>query len=384
MNIRHILKSAIIASFPIWGATLSDLKADAPRALTGDFDFCYCWYDFGTGLLADTWETSKYEFIEYTGIGNEYLIAGFMKEGLNPDPEDSSFTVETVRAYYDSADRSFTIPGNQYLFTYTNDEFSVEISAIGVKYDKNGKLTPDKDMDIVLKWNEYGFRTDPESECVAILFGKYFDTTDSYSGFGLATQPALCPWNGTMIYLVAPSLEQEAMPYTCNVWAEAVADKLSLFNFADSGYGNLSVFENNTRTRTLKGEDIKLQELTDILGDKTFLTAADFTSDYEAATADGKTVLTAQYSISQGATMILQQSWGAFFMGEPVGYYSNVYTLLDMDITKPTSGINVPADTATSDEAAMWYDLDGRRLKAKSKGISIAKTATGIHKYIVR
>lgn len=373
MKKAALIMTVIAASLPFPGAALTADGKTAPRATTGDFDFCYYWYDFGTGMTSDTWETSKYEFIEQIDGSDEYLIKGFMKEALAPDPEDKSFEVSTIRAYYNSENNSFTIPGNQFLYRYSDDAQTVDISVIGVKYNDNGRLTPDKDLDITLTWNDYGFRPDPDSECVAILFGAYFENSDSYGGFGLALNSALCPWNGTMIYMVSPSADSEAIPYTCNIWAESSQDKLTLYNYADCGYGRGSEFENDVRYHTLKGKNISLQDLQDLDGNLTPLLAADTDNAGEPVSENGDYILTGQYSITGGATMILQPHWSAFYMGQSVGLYSNVYTIINYDISNFTSGMNCIRPSLADETETALYDLSGKPLKQPQRGINIVK-----------
>lgn len=372
--IRQFIAAAILASFSFWGATLSVAAQTTPRATSGDFDLTYYWYDFGTGLTSQTWETSKYLYVEPTGYGDEYLISGFMKETLNPDPENSTFKVEPLHAFYNTEQQSFTIPGNQFLFHYSDDTQSVDISVIGVKYNENHKLTPDQNLDIEFSWDEYGFSLSPNSECVALLFGAYFEETNSYGGFGLALSPVLEPWNGTMIYLVAPDSETEAIPFTCNIWAESDSNTLTIYNYADCGYDRGNNFDIDSRLHTVKGYDIKLQELIDILGDTTQLIAADISDNYLPATQNDRTLLSGMYSISGEATMIFQQSWAAFYMNEPVGIYSNCYTLIDFDITNPSSAIKGYQREIASDNNYEWFDLAGRRIQTPGKGINICTT----------
>ena len=76
----------------------AESDVDKPSAVDGDFDWCYYWMDFGTGITSQTWETSKYEQIVKVEGEDKYLIKGFMKETLNPDPEDTAFVVADLVA----------------------------------------------------------------------------------------------------------------------------------------------------------------------------------------------------------------------------------------------------------------------------------------------
>lgn len=94
---------------------VSGTLQSAEKALTGDFDWCYYWYDFGSGTLSDTWETSKYEYIADNGDGT-VTISNFMAESLRPAGV-ADFKVADIKAEFDADENALILAGNQYLYT---------------------------------------------------------------------------------------------------------------------------------------------------------------------------------------------------------------------------------------------------------------------------
>lgn len=361
--------SIALAPAPVQHAAAATTATEYHEPLTGDFDWCYYWYDFSTGSLSDTWETSKYEYIAENPDGT-FSIKNFMRETLNPNPSDNSFEVAEITAEYDMLADAYIIAGNQYLYTLDTGDTTVDIHLIGVRLNSAGKLQPDKDIDIVLTRDGMGYRLDTSKEAVAVLIGAYMPS-GGYGGLGICQRCALYAWNGTMIYLVGTGDENESIPYTCNVWAELHGNNLYLANYADCGYTRGVDFSVDFAVAAMTANDASLQTLFDMNGDTTELYAADMLDNGDALTVDGHYRLTASYYISQGATMILQSGWGAYFMGEPVGIYTNTYTLLDFDITNPSAGITVP--TVPCDGPEVYYNLQGIKVDRPAHGLYICR-----------
>lgn len=361
--------NADIAPAPVQRMASAPESTEYHQALTGDFDWCYYWYDFSTGTLSDTWETSKYESIVENPDGT-FAIKNFMQETLNPNPSDSSFKVADITAEYDMLADAYIIAGNQYLYTLDTDDITVDIHLIGVRLNAAGKLQPDKDLDIVLTRDGMGYRLDTSKEAVAVLIGAYMPS-GGYGGLGICQRCALYAWNGTMIYLVGTDDENEPMPYTCNIWAELHGNSLYLANYADCGYTRGVDFTVDFTSGAMTAANASLQTLFDLNGDPTELYAADMLDNGDPLLLNGQYRLTASYYINQGATMIMQSAWGAYFMGDPVGIYTNTYTLLDFDITKPSAGITAPTTSRDNDDAL--YNLQGIKVDRPSRGIYICR-----------
>lgn len=340
----------------------------AEKALTGDFDWCYYWYDFGSGSLSDTWETSKYEYIADNGDGT-VTISNFMAESLRPAGV-ADFKVADIKAEFDSDENALILAGNQYLYTLDVDGSPIEICLIGVRKNYAGSLQPDKDIDIVLRRDGMSYRLDTSKEAVAILIGACLPS-GSYGGLGICQNCALHAWNGTMIYLVGTDNENEPIPYTCNVLAELRGNRLYLANYADCGYSRGVDFNIDFNSKTMTATNATLQSLTDLNGDPTELIAADMLSDGSAWKNDGSYKLSASFFVSGGATMIMQGSWAAYFMDQPVGIYTNTQTLLNFDISNPSSGIDIPA--CDTDKPDVFYNLQGIPVERPGRGIFISK-----------
>ena len=392
------------SSAPITSKAMPSRSVDGgspgQAAVTGDFDWCYYWMDFGTGITSQTWETSKYEQVVKVDGEDKYLIKNFMKESLNPDPEDQGFEVAGLEASYDDATASFVLRGNQYLYDYADGDDAIAIHLIGVKYNPAGKLTPDADLDITLKWDGRGFRLDTSTGTVAMLIGAKMPS-GGYGGLGICFDCALYPWNGTMIYMVAPDTETEAMPYTCNVWASVDGARLTMANYADFGYTTDIVFDLNLSAWSASALNPVMQTLVDLEGNPEYLYLSD--SDGAGAPAyPGKYLLTAMVSVRDGATMLLQNGWGAFYLGEQIGYYTNTYTILNFDISDVPAGIDsvkesergfaVEGNVLTALEHVAVYDLSGRIVGdmapsatvALPAGMYIVKTAGEATRLLVR
>lgn len=372
----------------------------APAVVAGDFDWCYYWMDFGTGVTSQTWETSKYEQIVKVDGEDKYLIKNFMKETLNPDPDDQDFQIADLEASYDDTTATFVLEGNQYLYDYIDGKDAIGIHLIGVKYNPAGKLTPDADLKISLKWDGRGFSLDTSTGTVAILIGAKMPS-GGYGGLGICFDCALYPWNGTMIYMVAPDTETEAMPYTCNVWASVDGDRLTMSNYADFGYTTDIVFDVNLASASASALNPVMQTLVDLEGKPAYLYLSDSNGAGSPA-YPGKYLLTAMVSVRDGATMLLQNNWGAFYLGEQIGYYSNTYTILNFDISDASAGIVavedaekgfvVDGNTLTALEHVAVYDLSGRIVSDLAPsadvvlpgGIYIVKNAGAATKIIVR
>lgn len=378
----------------------AESDVDKPSAVDGDFDWSYYWMDFGTGITSQTWETSKYEQIVKVEGEDKYLIKNFMKETLNPDPEDTVFEVADLVASYDESTSTFVLDGNQYLYDYIDGKDAIAIHLIGVKYNPAGKLTPDADLKISLKWDGRGFRLDASTGTVAILIGAKMPS-GGYGGLGICFDCALYPWNGTMIYMVAPDTETEAMPYTCNVWAKVDGQELIMSNYADFGYTTDIVFDFDIATALASAIDPVMQTLVDLEGKPAYLYLSDSNGAGSPA-YPGNYVLTAMMAVRDGATMLLQNSWGAFYLGEQIGYYSNTYTILNFDITDASAGIDsvedaeaafaVDGNVLTAVEHVAVYDLSGRIVGDVApsssvvlpSGMYIVKAAGAASKLLVR
>lgn len=367
-------------------AGVSELPArvvkDAPSAvepftLTGDFDLCFDWYDFDTYQMSSTWFTSMYESITAGDAPDDYVIKNFMREWLNPDPTDKSFAVADLNAVYDAATQSFTLKGNQFLYSMPVGDSTIDISLIGVKR-LNGKLVPDKDLDIVMRWNGHGFAVD-NSVLAGLLIGAE-TAPGSYGGLGMAYNAALYPWNSTMIYIVAPDMETEGMPYTCNAWASVNEGVLSLSNYADCGFMHSVDFALDFDNSLAVAENAALQTLQGMDGEPADLIATDIdingNPEYEGD------FLVAMMSFRNEATMMFQSRWAAMFMGEIVGVYSNTYTIIAFDIRKASAGIGeiTPDD---DDVDAVYFDLNGRRVDNPQKGFYIKKQGSRVSKVIM-
>ena len=144
-----------------------------------------------------------------------------------------------------------------------------------------------------------------------------------------------------------------------------------------------------------------MQTLVDLEGKPAYLYLSDSNGAGSPA-YPGKYLLTAMVSVRDGATMLLQNNWGAFYLGEQIGYYSNTYTILNFDISDASAGIVavedaekgfvVDGNTLTALEHVAVYDLSGRIVSDLAPsadvvlpgGIYIVKNAGAATKIIVR
>lgn len=353
-------------------------SADKPFTLTGDFDLTFYWYDFTDLQMSQTWQTSMYESIEEADAPGEYIIKNFMRQWLNPDPADNSFTTADIKASYDPTDQTFTIAGNQFLYSLDAGDDKFDICLIAVTRNAQNKLSPDADLDIVMRWDGHGFALDPASGLEGLLIGA--KTADGYGGLGIAYRAALCPWNATMIYLVAPDFETEAMPYTCNMWASTADGVLSLANYADCGYGNAIRFQLDEEAHTATAYDTALQTLTGIDGQEADLIASDISDDGDYLWPDDR--LVASVSVKDGATVMFQHRWGAFFMDSLVGIYSNTYTIITFDVFDESAGIDIIAPDCENDLPKEYYNAEGLRVTAPGNGFYIVRQGSKVTKEI--
>lgn len=331
--------------------TLPMCKAQRPTTATatqqvahsGDFDLCFYWYDFSTGQYSQTWETSKYLEITPTS-GSECEITGFMREFLNPNPDDSSFAVAPLHATYDSAQGTFTLPGNQYLYHYDDGTTSVDLSLIAVTQGVRG-LTPDKDQPIVFKRTERGYSVDTSGDVVALFIGAYMES-GSYGGLGLCYDGTLYPWNATMVYVVAPNEETAGLPVTCNMQVEMQGSNMKVYNYADFGYTRAVDFTLDSSWCAATATDASLQTLQDLNGNPAEVYGADFAAEGSMLPlkVGGHYELSAMVMRSSEATMLYQNRWGAFFLDSPVGIYSNVNMFIPFDIANPPAEPPVTSD----------------------------------------
>ncbi len=347
--------------------------------IAGDYDFCYYWTSM-SGETANTWDTDKY--IEFFRLyGNEYRILNLFRESFI---SDSSEGVAEITAHYDPEEQTLTIPGNQYLFDYTNNDRSLAISVMGMAVNDKGYLRPNKDVDIRFKFDGIGYSLDPTGDAQGLFLGIYYEASDSYAGFGYTTDCAFYNWNGTMIYSVAAGEDGEAIPYTCNVKAKVDWDTLTIANFADFGYTHNNTFTINRNSHTVSTVNASLQQIS--WGDDEIydLYASNTSDSRELETDDdGDYLWSALYSISSGATMLYTPYWGAYLDGSPIAYYTNTYTILNFDITEQLNGVeNVTADAKAPIE---YYDIMGNRIEKPIAGrIVIKRQGSKVEKILVK
>ncbi|MDE6368860.1 MAG: hypothetical protein K2K94_06445 [Muribaculaceae bacterium] len=349
-----------------------------PFTLTGDFELCFKWYDFSTGQMSQTWQTSMYESIARGDAADEFYIKNFMREWLNPDPSDRTFKVADIKAYYNDVACSFTIPGGQFLYKLDNEGEEIDMCLIAVTRNEFNKLAPDDNLDIVMTWDGNGFSLDPAGDVEGLLIGARVG--DGYGGLGMAYGAAMYPWNATMIYLVAPDFETEAMPYTCNVWASVTDSGLSLANYADCGFTHTICFNIDKTTQTAVAYNPVLQTLIGLDGEEADLMASDLDDNGGFEWPDER--LTGSLSVTGGATMMFQNRWAAVFLGSIVGIYTNVYTIIAFDVFASLTGIESVISDDSCSVPVEYYDLNGIRVESPEKGFYIVKQGSKIRKEI--
>lgn len=180
---------------------------------------------------------------------------------------------------------------------------------------------------------------------------------------------------------VRPSVETDPIPYTCNCWASVDGNSLSLSNYADCGYTTQIVFDVNSTFTSAYADNAVLQTVSDLNGNPADVICRDITATGAPSTSNP--ALSATVSVQGGATMLFQSRWGAFFLDQLVGIYTNTYTIISFDISQPSSYIgDIVGDNAEA-PAPEYYTLSGMRVDRPATGIYIVRRGSKITKEIV-